>query len=83
MVDGHTGFPATPAPPGTHSVRTHSPTTVGQYLGGSQPHGGLVVVGRGVVVSGLGVVVVLSGNNAPTDASLQALQAGPATHVVS
>jgi len=83
VVVGHAGLPAAPAPPGTHSVRTHSPATIGQYEGGTHPQGAIVVVGAGVVCDGFTVVVVDSGRNAPDAASLQELQSGPATQVVS
>jgi hypothetical protein len=57
---GHDGVVPV-APPGRHSVRTHSLLILGQNGGGTQPQGGLVVVGETVVVV-VDVVVDPGGN---------------------
>lgn len=87
---GHAGV-VPKAPPGTHSVRTHSPATVAQKFGGTQPQGGGVVVPWGfvvvaltVVVTGAPVVVVFdkswSNKYRQAERKLHVSQSSPGTH---
>ncbi len=79
VVVGHPRVPEA-APPGRQIVRKHTPDAAGQEVGGSQPQGGCVLVGRGV---GDDVVLVVVPTRSPMCESSQASQGGPATHDVS